>query len=196
MGNKIQNLRHKLLKMAAKSLPGNGLRVRILRMCRYKIGREVYIGEDLIIIDEPDRADSCLEIGDRVAISPRVTLVCHSAPNWSRIRPFIQERNGTIKICPDAWIGTGVVILPDVEIGEGAVVASNAVVTRNVAPYTIVGGIPARPIKTVEVPWRGSGGTSDRTRNEHPACRTAYTTELEAVWPMPPPPFLPGDHFR
>lgn len=159
MGKKFLGIKHKLCKMAAKSLPGNGLRVRLFRMCRYKIGRDVYIGEDLIIIDEPERTASCLEIGDRVAISPRVTLVCHSAPNWSRIRPFIQERNGTIKIGPDAWIGTGVVILPDVEIGEGAVVASNAVVTKNVAPYTIVGGVPARPLKTFDVPWRKSGTT-------------------------------------
>ena len=162
MGRKIQSLRHKLFKMAAKSLPGNSLRVSLLRMCGYKIGRDVYVGEDLIIIDEPDRTDSCLEVGDRVAISPRVTLVCHSAPNWSRIRPFIQERNGTIKIGPDAWIGTGAVILPDVEIGEAAVVASNAVVTKSVAPYTIVAGIPARPVKTVEVPWRKPDDTGGK----------------------------------
>ncbi|MGB7297139.1 MAG: acyltransferase [Candidatus Aminicenantales bacterium] len=158
MRKRIRKLWHKLFKTTAKYMPGNGLRIQLYRMCRYKIGRDVYIGEDLIIVDTSDRADTCLEIGDRVAISPRVTFVCHSAPNWSRIRPFIQERNGTIKIGSDAWIGTGAVILPDVEIGEGAVVASNAVVAQNVAPYTIVGGIPARPIKTVEVPWRKPGG--------------------------------------
>ena len=44
-------------------------------------------------------------------------------------------------------------ILPDVEIGEGAVVGANSVVTKNVPPYTIVGGIPARKISTVKVPW-------------------------------------------
>ena len=159
MGTRIMKLRKKLLKMAAKDLPGNHLRVHLLRMCRYKIGRDVYIGEDLIIIDDLELADSCLEIGDRAAISPRVTLVCQSAPNASRIRPFIQERNGTIKIGADAWIGTGAVILPDIKIGEGGVVASNAVVTKNVAPYTVVAGIPAGPIKMVEVPWRKPGKT-------------------------------------
>lgn len=163
MGKKILGIRHKLFKLAAKSLPGNGVRVRLFKMCGYRIGRDVYIGEDLIIIDEPERASVCLEIGDRVAISPRVTLVCHSAPNWSRIRPYVQERNGTIKIGSDAWIGTGVVILPDVEIGEGGVVASNAVVTKNVPPYMIVGGVPARPIKMVEVPWRRPGKTGAET---------------------------------
>jgi len=160
MGTKILKLRKKIFKLVAKSFPGNGIRVQLLRMCRYKIGRDVYIGEDLIIIDDLDREDVCLEIGDRVAISPRVTLVCHSAPNWSRIRPYVQERNGMIKIGPDAWIGTGAVILPDVEIGEGGVVASNAVVNKDVPPYTIVAGIPARPIKQVSVPWRKSDGTA------------------------------------
>ena len=155
-------LRKKIFKLLAKNFPGNGIRIRLLRMCRYKIGRDVYIGEDLIIIDDLDREDTCLEIEDRASISPRVTLVCHSAPNWSRIRPFVQERNGKIKVGPDAWIGTGAVILPDVEIGEGGVVASNAVVTENVPPYTIVAGIPARPIKQVSVPWRKSDGTATK----------------------------------
>jgi acetyltransferase-like isoleucine patch superfamily enzyme len=59
-----------------------------------------------------------------------------------------------VTVGEDAWIGTGAVILPDIEIGEGAVVASNSVVTKNVPAYTVVGGIPAKAIKTVEVPWR------------------------------------------
>ena len=44
-------------------------------------------------------------------------------------------------------------ILPDVEIGEGAVVGANSVVTKDVQPYTIAGGIPAKKISTVKVPW-------------------------------------------
>jgi acetyltransferase-like isoleucine patch superfamily enzyme len=47
------------------------------------------------------------------------------------------------------WIGAGAVVLPGVTIGRGAVVAAGAVVTAPVEPYTVVAGVPARPIKTV-----------------------------------------------
>lgn len=55
--------------------------------------------------------------------------------------------NEPINIGNDVWIGANVVILPGVKIGDGAVIAAGAVVTKNVAPYTIVGGVPAKPIR-------------------------------------------------
>ncbi len=48
---------------------------------------------------------------------------------------------------PDCWIGHGAIIKPEVTIGAGAVVASGAVVTRDVAPYMIVAGVPATPLR-------------------------------------------------
>jgi acetyltransferase-like isoleucine patch superfamily enzyme len=147
-------VRKKLLKLTAKQLPGAGMRVRLLRLCGYLIGEQVYIGEDVIIIDELGDSRSSLRIGDRVSISPRVTFVLHTQPNESRIAPYVNSRKGSISIEPDVWIGTGSVILPDVTIGEGAVVGANSVVTRSVPPYTVVGGAPAKKIKDVVVPWR------------------------------------------
>jgi maltose O-acetyltransferase len=148
--------RKKLLKLIAKQMPGCGLRIRLLRMCGYVIGEQVYIGEDFIIIDDLGMSGDTrcnLSIGDRTAISPRVTFVLHTQPNESRIVPYVNSHKGSITIAPDAWIGTGAVILPGVTIGEGAVVGANSVVTKNVAPYTVVGGIPAHFIKHVDVPW-------------------------------------------
>ncbi|GJH40056.1 nodulation protein L [Capnocytophaga sp. HP1101] len=54
-----------------------------------------------------------------------------------------------VRICKNAWIGAGATILPGITIGENAVVAAGAVVTKDVAPNTIVGGNPAKFIKSV-----------------------------------------------
>lgn len=55
--------------------------------------------------------------------------------------------NSSIYIGNDVWIGANVIILPGVHIGDGAVLAAGAVVNRDVAPYSIVGGVPATQIK-------------------------------------------------
>lgn len=154
--SKFIKVKKKLLKLIAKHVPGCGLRLSLLRMCGYVIGNNVYIGEDIIIIDDLGDSPVNLSIGDRAAISPRVTFVLHSQPNESRIVPYVNSHKGSITIDADAWIGTGAVILPNVTVGEGAVVGANSVVTKNVAPYTVVGGVPARKINQVHVPWNPS----------------------------------------
>jgi acetyltransferase-like isoleucine patch superfamily enzyme len=142
----------KSLKLLLKNMPGYRLRASMLRWCGYRVGHDVYIGEDLIIIDEPSD-QGMVVIGDRAALSPRVTLVVSSRPNASRIAPYAPVRHAPITIGQDAWLGTGVVVLPGITIGEGAIVGSNSVVTRDVEPYTIVSGLPARPMREVPVPW-------------------------------------------
>jgi len=142
----------KVLKLLVKQMPMYQLRAAMLRWCGYAVGKDVFIGEDLIIIDEPsDRG--MVSIGDRVAISPRVTLVVSSRPNLSRIAPYVLVKHDPITIENDVWLGTGVVVLPGIKIGEGAVVGANSVVSRDVSPYTVVGGSPARAIREVSVPW-------------------------------------------
>jgi phosphonate metabolism protein (transferase hexapeptide repeat family) len=60
---------------------------------------------------------------------------------------FGERRTDRVVIGHDVWIGHAVIVLPGVRVGNGAVLAAGAVVSRDVAPYTIVGGVPARPIK-------------------------------------------------
>jgi hypothetical protein len=60
---------------------------------------------------------------------------------------FARRRARRCEIGHDTWIGHGAVIRPEVTVGHGAVVGAGAIVTRDVAPYTIVAGNPARPIR-------------------------------------------------
>jgi galactoside O-acetyltransferase len=150
-------LKRRILKFLAMWMPPYKLRAIMLRWCGYHIGKDVVIRLGLIIIDEPsDRG--MVTIGDRVGIAPRVTLVVSSWPTMSRIRPYAPTRHGPVAIENDAWIGTGVVILPGVTIGEGAIVGANSVVLKDVKPYTIVGGVPARFIRNLSVPWVQTSG--------------------------------------
>jgi acetyltransferase-like isoleucine patch superfamily enzyme len=85
-----------------------------------------------------------VKIGDYVVFGHYVDL--YSAEH-DPDDPAFTQRNAPITIGDRAFIASRVVILPGVTIGEGAVVAAGAVVTRDVPPYTIVGGSPARVIR-------------------------------------------------
>lgn len=87
-----------------------------------------------------------VSIGDDVMIAA-FTSIFAANHNFDRadvpIRSQGMSTKGGIKIGNDVWIGTHAVILDGVEVGDGAVIGAGAVVTKNVAPYTIMAGVPA-----------------------------------------------------
>lgn len=87
---------------------------------------------------------------------PLDTAACHhflyrSADYWDDAEHdesfFVHRRSRTATIGHDTWIGAGAMIKPEVTLGHGAVVAAGAVVTKDVDPYTIVTGTPAKPLR-------------------------------------------------
>lgn len=68
---------------------------------------------------------------------------------WEKVTPSLEQLpfKGDTVIGNDVWIGQNVTIMPGIRIGDGAIIASNTTVTKNVDPYTIVGGNPSRLIK-------------------------------------------------
>lgn len=89
-----------------------------------------------------------VRIGDHVRMGPHVSMTA-SNRNYMRRDTLIVDqglREEGITIGNDVWIGTGTVITDGVNIGDGAVIASGAVVAKDVAPYSIVAGVPAKVI--------------------------------------------------
>lgn len=126
---------------------------------RIRVGARCFIGRSHLVAAES------ITIEDDVIMSWGVTVVDHDShaldwpgrardvADWGRghkdwrgiaIRPVTLRRR--------AWIGFNAIILKGVEIGEGAVVGAGSVVTRDVAPQTVVAGNPARPIRRIEPP--------------------------------------------
>lgn len=97
-----------------------------------------------------------ITLGNDVLLASRVYISDHShgATDYHDIDTPPSDRKvfskGPVVIEDGVWIGEGSCILPGVRIGRHAIVGANAVVTRDVPPYTIVGGIPARPIRTLK----------------------------------------------
>jgi acetyltransferase-like isoleucine patch superfamily enzyme len=99
-----------------------------------------------------------LEIGKFCSISDNVTLILDGTRNTNQISTYPLQHvvcNQTtecndlgIFIGHDVWIGMGATILPNVIVGNGAVIGAGAVVTKDVDEYEVVGGIPARHIKS------------------------------------------------
>ena len=91
-----------------------------------------------------------IKIGDDVLIGARLTIIAenHNFSDWTR---SIKEQGVSSKgvtIGNDVWIGACVTILDGVTIGDHAIIAAGAVVTKDVQSFSIVGGVPARPIRS------------------------------------------------
>lgn len=91
-----------------------------------------------------------ITIGDNVLIAPNVQLLTVNHPLDAITRRDRHVLNlEPIMIEDDAWIGAGATITPGVTVGHGAVVAAAAVVTHDVAPNTVVAGVPAKVIRNL-----------------------------------------------
>ena len=107
-----------------------------------KIGRNVFINFDCVFLDFGG-----ITIEDGVFIAPKVSLLTEGHPLSPENRHSLTA--GHIHIKKNAWIGANATIMQGVAIGENAVVAAGAVVTKAVPDNTVVGGIPAKIIKTL-----------------------------------------------
>lgn len=118
-----------------------------------KIGHDSLIGEYSVI-----RGQGGVSIGNRVYTSPYTQIIAVNHVFDDPNQPFVDQGITAegIVIEDDVWLGSGSIITDGVHIGKGAVIAAGAVVTEDVPAYTVVGGVPARMIKTIDEQERGT----------------------------------------
>jgi acetyltransferase-like isoleucine patch superfamily enzyme len=106
---------------------------------RCLITREVYL----------DLTDK-ITIEDEAVLSPRVMIMTHHSVGDRPMAKYYPTKMAPVRICRGAWICADAKLLAGVTIGEFAVVAAGSVVNRDVEPYTLVAGLPAKRIKAIE----------------------------------------------
>ena len=116
---------------------------------RLKIGNNFFSN-----VDPHFELEAPITIGDEVAFGHQVMLITTTHDMNIENYHLMRKRQGPniakpIVIEDGVWIGARATILPGVVIGEGSVVAAGAVVSKDVPPHTIVGGVPARPIRDI-----------------------------------------------
>ncbi len=153
----FQNLFHRIeIKLLKKMITSHGKNVSIPYNAEFH-GYNMVLGNNVSLGSAPlfMCANAPIIIGDNVMFGPRVTMITgdHRMDIVGRYMKDITnqeklpENDLPIILKGDNWIGANSTILKGVTIGEGAVVASGAVVTKDVPPYAIVGGVPAKVIK-------------------------------------------------
>lgn len=141
------------------------------------VGKHTY-GVNNLDIQTYYGSEAKVNIGKYCSIGPNITIITGGIhpTNWISTFPFRAKWNllgkfedgmpctkGSIEIGNDVWIGSGVTILSGVNVGHGAVLATGALVTKDVPPYAMVGGNPAKTfryrfdekkiIKLLEIKW-------------------------------------------
>jgi acetyltransferase-like isoleucine patch superfamily enzyme len=140
------------------------LRSSFWRLFVKKMGREVYLLKNCTLLSPEGiefgdfvwvnhhtslSGQGGLKIGNFVMIGPNCNVLTstHNFHEWTKPMSHQGVSNGAVEIGDDVWIGANAVILPNVKIGRGSVIGANAVVSTDVEPFSIVGGVPAKLIK-------------------------------------------------
>jgi acetyltransferase-like isoleucine patch superfamily enzyme len=116
-----------------------------------EVGDNVYIGPGAMFL----ASNSLIKIGNKTLFGPNVSIIGgnHSTHLIGKLMADyklsdkVASDDLPVVISEDVWIGSGAIILNGVHIGRGSIVAAGAVVTKNVSPYSVVGGVPAKVIK-------------------------------------------------
>jgi maltose O-acetyltransferase len=130
----------------------SGKNINVERMAYFGVGKNIELGSNSGIgiraqIWGVDVGE--LIMGDNVMMAPEVIIVTLGHRHDSIETPMCSQGGYATKVIieDDVWIGVRAIVLPGGKIGKGSIVGAGAVVTKDVPPYTVVGGVPAKVIK-------------------------------------------------
>ncbi len=135
----------KNIQIKSNSFYGLNCKIYASETSSIEIGSNISFNSNVMI---NARGIGKIIIGNNVLIGPNVVIRSNNHDYQDIEVPIIKQgmTKGQIIINDDVWISSNCVILPDCIIGKGAIVAAGAVVTKDVEPYSIVGGVPAKTI--------------------------------------------------
>jgi acetyltransferase-like isoleucine patch superfamily enzyme len=157
-------------KLLLVSFPGAN--AAVLRACGARVGRRAIIHSPLVLVNPPasldvlDIGDDChlgkdvlidlaagVSLGDRVTVSMGARLISHIDVGMSALaQAGFERRTGRVRLEPDVYVGANAVILHGVTVGRCSVIGAGAVVTRDVPPFSVAVGVPAKVVRQVEMP--------------------------------------------
>lgn len=113
-----------------------------------EIGKGVYIGHEVMF----DRVfTDQISIGDNTSVGDRTIITAHAnIPSDTILKKLYPRKISKTRIGKGVWIMPNVIIIPGVVIGDESVIATGSVVTKDVPPRTLVGGVPAKILKDLE----------------------------------------------
>ncbi|NOZ22684.1 MAG: acyltransferase [Planctomycetes bacterium] len=167
--------------VAPRARMHQGRNVRIHPTASFRCGENIWLGENshvnqyCCVWASPK---SRIVIGDNVLMGPGARIFSSNHDTDldmpMNVQPWIEK---DIAIGNDVWVGSNSVIVAGVKIGDGAIIGAGAVVTRDIPPYAIVGGIPARSIGKR---WRRHASPADGPEGENPANGGKKSAKKEA----------------
>jgi maltose O-acetyltransferase len=132
-----------------------GKTIKIEPDLRCDYGYNIHVGENFFANFDCTFLDVCeIRIGDNCFIAPGVHIYTATHPIDPSDRVAGTEYGKSVSIGDNVWIGGRAVINPGVQIGSNVVIASGAIVTKNIPDNVVVGGNPARIIKNVEIDYK------------------------------------------